>query len=356
MAELARRFEAALEQAAEQELADLSLLEDELRAWDRAACEVFVHTALGEGKAIAPSEVPARARALKSAWNELGKLRAQMLDGLGEAAEGVLEREQHIEIDARLLAVGQGMPEQEFDSEEHEAAFFQDQPGERFKNLADDDGPQEHIDGEIAEGQALLGDDDEMESAEQSARKNFDHLSGARPAPQVEAPKASPVRPEEVRQRQAVHARPLPATPNLSALLALLPVDWLVAIQQALRIPPAGGEELSAGSKSALLRLPIHAHLKTPARLAEVVAGLGEKEKEILSALLRLGTLNYSKVTSKWGSDDADGFCWSERPASGPLSVLRRSGLAYVCSQNGLPVVSAPADLAAELRRLLEKA
>ncbi|HEY3450396.1 MAG TPA: hypothetical protein VGK67_28840 [Myxococcales bacterium] len=355
IARLARRFEAALEQAAEQELADLSRIDEALTAWDRAAAEVFVHTAFGEGKPIAPAEAPARAKALKKAWDELCRLRAQMLDGLGEAAEGVLEREPNVAIDEAMLAVGQGMPEQEYDSEESESAFFQDQPAENFRHLPEDDEPPEHIDGEIEDGQAFLGDDD-MESAEASAKKNFDHLSGAKPAPKVEAPVASPVRPEEVRQRQAAQAKPYPGTGNLSALLALLPVEWIVAIHQRLKLPAAGDEELSAGSRSALLRGPVHAFLKNPAKLAEVVAALGDKEKEILSALLRLGALNYSKATAKWGLDDADGYCWSERPPAGPLSVLRRTGLAFVCTQSGQPVVAAPTDLVDELRKLLGKA
>lgn len=353
VARLARRFEAALEQAAEEELVDLSTVDDALAAWDAAAAEVFVHTAFGEGRPVAPDEAPARAKAVRKAWGELRRLRAQMLESLGGAAERVLEREPSVAVDEALLAVGQGMPEQPYDSEEHEAAFFEDQPAASFRTLPEDDSPQEHIDGEVDEG-ALLGDDD-LESAEQSAKKNFDHLSGAKPAPKVEAPLASPVRPEEVRQRQAAQARPCPASPNLSAMLALLPIEWVVAVHKALKLPPAGDEELSAGSKSALLRGPIHAHLKAPAKLAEVVAGLGEKEKEILSAVLRLGALNYSKATAKWGSDDADGYCWSERPPSGPLSVLRRSGLVFVCAQNGQPVVAAPTDLAEELRKLLGK-
>jgi hypothetical protein len=60
-----------------------------------------------------------------------------------------------------------------------------------------------------------------------------------------------------------------------------------------------------------------------------VVAGLGDKEREILAALLRLGALSYSKATAKWGSDDGDGYCWSGaarlRTALGPAT--QRPGL-----------------------------
>jgi hypothetical protein len=117
----------------------------------------------------------------------------------------------------------------------------------------EDDLPQEHIDGELEEGEAgpagapaFLGDDD-MESAEASAKRSFDHLSarGRRPGSRPRSPRRSARRGPPA---AGPHAKPYPATGHLSALLALLPAEWVVTIHRTLKLPPAGGEELSAGS------------------------------------------------------------------------------------------------------------
>lgn len=345
IAELATRFEAALEQAAEQEQADLSALEKDLDSWDRAAAEVFVHTGLGEGRPVTASRLPA----LRKAYGELRGLRAVLLSRLGGAAAGVVAREPKVEIEAELLQVGGGLGDEGWDEEESEASFFKDLPPEELRAPPDFEPPEGPIDGEIEDGEAFPGD--EMEEGFED--EELADLGGDRPDEQPAPPVATPVRPEEIRLRQLAHAKAYPQSGTLGAMLALLPAEWIVAIHATLGLETSPDEDLSAGSRAALLRGPIFEHLRSPEGLAEVVASLGPKEREILGALLKVGLLSYARVAAKWGSDDADGYSWAERPESGPLSALRRRGLAFVLSRNGEQVVAAPTDLAEALKAAL---
>ncbi len=338
-----RAFETALEYAAEDERIDLSRHEESMAAWERAAAPVFLHTALGEGRAL-PADLGGLARTLDHAYEVLGRHRLALLERLGAGAGHVLEAEAGVEVDPAFLVVGQGPAGEQWDEEEHEAAHFQEPSAEQLRSLHDP-GPQEHIDGEVEEGVGLLGDD---ELAPERAVVGVNRLTGEMPAITVEARVAAPVRADEVLKRQQAESKPLPTPANLSGLLALLPGEWITAIHKTLQLPRPDFD-LSAGSRSAAMRGVIHQHL-TGAGLDKVLAGLGAKERELLAALVRSPAgLVYTAVTARWGLDEADGFAWSERPPSGPVAVLRRSGLAFVGVRGPQRVVVAPADLLARM-------
>lgn len=351
LAARARRFEAALEEAAEAGEADLSLIEAPLAEWDRCAADVFAFTGLGEGRAIAESDVPSLSKQLAKTSQELGKHREKVLARLGKAASRVLAREPEIALDEAAITVGEGpdgVPASS-GSEDSEAAFFREVPVERLPNGEEPEFEEpEFIDGEIRDGGApMLGDD-----MDAPAEVGTSRLTGEARALVVEQRASSPVRAEELRMRQLAESKPYPKTGHLAALLANLPTEWIGAIHATLGLPGAGAET-TAGSRATAQRAAIFEHLRRPESLAALVAGFGERERTLLAALVRTGGLPYPRVTAKFGLDEADGYAWTERPASGPLAMLRRSGLAFVCTKDGGLFVAAAADLAAPLKEAL---
>lgn len=341
----ARRFEAALEEAAEAGEADLSLLEEPLADWDRSAAGVFAYTGLGEGKAIPEAEVPALAKQLAQTYKELGERRDKVLARLGKAAPRVLAREPKIALDEAAITVGEGPSGlgTELNSEESEAAFFQELTPEQLR--AKEDGAEpEYVDGELRDGDALPSLGDDMDAP---AEVGTSRLTGEVRALIVEQRAASPVRAEELRLRQLAESKPFPKTGHLAALLANLPAEWVAAIHATLGL--AAGPETTAGSRATAQRGQIFEHLRDAESLASLVGSLGERERTLLGALVRTGGLPYPRVTAKFGLDEADGYAWSERPPSGPLAVLRRSGLAFVCTKDGQLFVAVAADLVSAL-------
>jgi hypothetical protein len=291
-----RTFEVALENAAEAGEVDLATVEDELSRWDKVAAVPFAYTAMGKSKPI-PSEAARFARELERAWTELAALRGRMLERLGEeGAVCVLEREERSTVDRSLFRPRAAPPPQ-----------------------------------------------------------SLSRFTGEFPAV-PEPPLARPVKAEEVRMRQVAEQKPLPESRKLGALLGMLPSEWVTAVFENLEIPVDEDEEMTAGSRGAARRKAIHDRLHDSAFLRRVVETLSLEEKELLGEVLGTGggMAAYRRLAERYGHDEADGFYWSERPPSGPLARLRRSGLLYVGTHKGVTVVAAPSDLEDALKETLK--
>ena len=88
--------------------------------------------------------------------------------------------------------------------------------------------------------------------------------------------------------------------------------------------------------------------------LRQVVFALADEARELLAWLLSTdGFVRYNLAVAKYGRDDADGFNWNERPPSGAIARVRRTGLASVGMRDNRQVVAIPSDLLAPLRSLL---
>lgn len=295
--ELAARalaFESALEQALEEGL-DLAPVEKDLADWDAAAAEVFRYTGLGDGDPL-PADLEGYRDALRDRSETLRRARAGVLARLPKSDANVLaEREGAAQIDQARL---------------RERAA----PAESLAEFEGDAPPAQDA--------------------------------------QVSAP-SKPVAPEEVKMRAAAEQKPMPESGKLAGLLALLPSEWIAAVFETLKLKLDDDEEFTAGSRAAARRGVIHKSLLDPAFLSGVVARLDDPERNLLGVLTERSPTSYQKVREKFGSDEADGFYWSERSPSGPLAKLRRAGLAYVAVQNGVAALAVPRDLKDELTRLL---
>ena len=338
-----RRFELALEAAGEAEVADLSGFEPELDAWDRSAAPVFAHTGLGEGLPLVASELPALARALEAACSELGAQRSQLLEKLGPpVAARVLELEATVLLEAADLWAA---PPADLAESEGEAYMLAGEPEPLLVPPA-----AEALEAEVDPGAPVESLPQRLGGSGSDVRERL----GAEPEPERTSKErlGTPVRGEELRMRQLAEAKPLPEDDTLGALLALLPSEWIGAVAAHLELTAPVAK--AHGSRTTRLQAAVHAHLRDPGSLRALVAGLGEPERKLLAALLRAdGPLPHGAVAAAFGLDEADGFYWSGRPTSGPLSRLRRSGLVFVGARENQAQVAVPSDLAAELRALL---
>jgi hypothetical protein len=289
MAQRARGFELAVEEAGEEPRSRAAPV---LAEWERLVAQVWLYAGLGEARQMSEEDVPAHAEELAKVWANLCELREQALASMGVGAGSVRERERTVRVDEVQVRQRAG-----------ELPSFED-PG----------------------------------------------LPGSVPPPLE--PEVRPVSADEVRQRLDHEARPLPQPFTLEAVVAALPPPWVATIHETLGLQlEESPDEEEGTSPVKQQREEVCAALGQPDFLREVVSSLGEEERALLEALLASAEgLRYGDATARFGMDDADGFYWSERPASGPVARLRRLGLAVVARHEGRQVLAIPADLAAALQ------
>lgn len=301
-----RAFEAALEMAAAAGEAELSRATDELSRWEHEVANVFLYVGLGDASQVNADDVPVHAEELAKVCACLASTRAAILERLGPAgAARVRERE----AAARVTE-----------------AQIRDRVGELPSFAAPVD---------------VLG-----------------APGAAAPAPWDA--EARPVTPQELQKREAADAKELPDPPDFKPLLAALPSVWVSAIFESLGLAlaeDAEADDLSVSAKAPLQRQLILDRLPQPEFLREVVFALADEDRALLGELLAGGgALRHGEVIARHGKDDADGFYWGDRPPSGPLARLRRTGLAYVGRARGKPTVVVPTDLREALGAILNAA
>jgi hypothetical protein len=291
MAQRTRGFELALEEVGEVGEEPRSRAATVLAEWERQAAQVWLYAGLGEARQVSEEDVPAHAEELAKVWANLCELRQQVLAAMGEGAGSVRERERTVRVDEARVRQRVG-----------ELPSFED-PG---------------------------------------------------PVPPPLEPEVRPVSADEVRQRQAQEARPLPQPFTLEAVMGALPPPWVATIHQTLGLQLEEGEVGASPVKRQ--REEVCAALGQRDFLREILSSLEEQERALLEALLASAEgLRYGEAVARFGLDDADGFYWSERPASGPVARLRRLGLAVVARHEGRQVLALPADLAAALQAVLRE-
>ena len=128
-------------------------------------------------------------------------------------------------------------------------------------------------------------------------------------------------------QRTEQERKPLPVRPRLRTLLKRLPVVWLDPICNALGLKR---ERHRRNRELAVAEILID-----PSKMQRLLDGvLGEDERNLLSYLLgKGGMVKASAVTRAYGSDEADGWFWDERPPTSSLGRLRLHGLVFVGSR-----------------------
>ena len=302
IAALARRFELAFTVLAEEGKLDLGAVDMALLDWDKAAAQILAYTIWGEAKRV-PGD-PKFARVLEQIYLTIGRARFKVLGAFGRSeAAAVVAREEQLMLDPKALRPAPASP-----IPTNFARF-------------------------TGEFQAFTTSD------------AFKTLEGF---------KMVPVSADEVLKRTTAESKMLPESRELGALLAILPSEWVNATFEQLKLKLDEDAELSAASRSSAKRGAIYEHLKKPECLTAIVAKLSAGETELLTDLLaHEGWLPYRRLRDAYGLDESDGFYWNTRPATGPLSKLRRKALAFIGTRNGTPMVTVPTDLTAALKELL---
>lgn len=141
--------------------------------------------------------------------------------------------------------------------------------------------------------------------------------------------------------------RPLPARRSLTTCLRALPVEWLDGVAQAHGAKRSGPRRAREAA--------VAAALLDPARLRATVEGLPERARAALDTVLDAGGLvPAASLSSRFGSDAADGWFWLEHPPQSPLGRLRLAGLVFVgqaAVDGGTQrAVGVPVELSAMLR------
>jgi hypothetical protein len=181
------------------------------------------------------------------------------------------------------------------------------------------------------------------DSLDEEATEDVD-FGGARPPAERSRARLSEV---NGAHRTAWEQRPLPARRSLSTCLRALPVVWLDGVAHAHGIEPVGPRRAREGA--------VAAALLDPERLRARVDALPERARTALDAVLDAGGLvPAASLSSRFGSDAADGWFWLEHPPQSPLGRLRLAGLAYVgqaeIGGDTQRAVGVPAELCAMLR------
>lgn len=310
LAQRARAFELALEAASEAGEAPLSKVAEDLELWEGLTASVWMYVGLGEAKQVPPDDVPLHAEELAKIYENLRERRGALLAKLGDAAQKVLARE------AAAKVTGDDL-------------------------------------------QTRVG---ELPSFGQDA---VDALGAAAPVMTVVQPElARPVTGEELRQRMAQESRPLSEPASFQALVAALPPPWVQCVFETigLELPHALTHdeddeevELTVNSRTALQRRVLTEQM-TPQLLETIVFAIEEEDRALLMEVLGAGgALRYADATAKYGKDEADGFFWKDRPPSGPVARLRRTGLAFVGTQGGRSMLVVPEDLRAPLQAIIAR-
>ncbi len=117
--------------------------------------------------------------------------------------------------------------------------------------------------------------------------------------------------------------RPLPAGGALRTCLRGLPAEWLDAISARV------GGRVSGSRRDRETRLA--AALLDGGTLDKLLAGIGPDEVALLQRVLAEGGLHgAAELTALTGTDDQDGWFWTEQPPRSVLGGLRWRGLVYV--------------------------
>ncbi len=142
--------------------------------------------------------------------------------------------------------------------------------------------------------------------------------------------------------------RTLPPRMKLRTLLKGLPVVWLDAVATALDVAPARGR---AAREASIARC-----LLDDSRLGEVVhTKLRSEERRLLSFLLKQEeAFSAEDLTSRFSSDESDGWFWNETAPTSIVGRARLHGLVFVgtVAETGRAAVI-PRELRSPLRSLL---
>lgn len=298
----ARAFELALEDAASAGEAPLSKVAEQLDEWEHFAATIWMYAGLEKAKQVSADDVPVHAEELAKVYGSLSETREKILSTVGaDAAKKIEAREKAAKVD---------------DAQVQQRAGELPQFGET------------------------------------------DAFGNTFVPPVAEDAVKNPITAEELRSRMSAEQKTMPDNADFKTHLSLLPPPWIAAIFEtyALPMPPSDDNEeaeLTSNSRTTIQK-KVLGDTMGEELLRTAVFALEDRDRELLSALLQnAGALRYSEAMTKFGRDDADGFFWSQRPASGPISRLRRTGLAFVGMRGGKQLLAVPSDLQPVLRKLL---
>lgn len=303
MAYRARAFELALEQAAEAGEAPLSKVADLLSEWEHLAANVWMYSGLGEAKQVAADDVIFHAEELAKVYGSLIDTREKILGTVGpDAANRILAREKEAKVDDAQVKLRAG-----------ELPNFQE----------------------------------------------TDALGNVISIPLTQDEVKHPITPDELKSRMSAEQKALPDNADFKTLMNLVPPPWVAAIFETYDLPMPESDddeevELTANSRSTIQK-KVLAERMNDELLQTAVFALEDDDRKLLGELLNGGgAMRYSEAMNSYGKDDADGFFWSNRPPSGPVARLRRTGLAFVGMRGGKQLLVVPNDLQPKLKKLLE--
>ena len=127
-------------------------------------------------------------------------------------------------------------------------------------------------------------------------------------------------------RKSKAEAKPLPARATLRSLVQALPTPWLAALAKILGARNGRRSERGIAVAQALK--------DTPYLRRTVLDTFGADERHLLdSVLFRGGIEKASTSMRRYGSDEADGWFWVERPPRSIMGRVRLHGLAFVGTQ-----------------------
>ncbi|HZH03978.1 MAG TPA: hypothetical protein VEY30_09350 [Myxococcaceae bacterium] len=286
-------FEEALARADRAGDLRLRTLKDELGEWQESAAHVRLYISLLGDKRISLTELPLHGEELGKVYRSLNRSRSRLLEELPAPAREVVRR-------------------------------YETEASVSFEDLR-----------QSAPSRPLRKDDYGRLGQVLPPLLRLEEEPSAKPIPLL---------PEEYMLRMQAESKRLPSDLTLASLLAFLPSAWLHAVFLSLevRAPRRSLEERQVKRDYAGL---IRGHLTDPLKVPSLVRRLDDQARLLIADLLENGSMSYAQVKAYYGTDDPDGYHWLRRPASGPLSLARRLGLAYVGKVGAEYRVVTPTDL-----------